>query len=145
MAETLVSPGWEIAQDLSQSSPIISLPALAPITECLKVICPSGGRLLIASMTARVIDAGSDQINFSCLRNGMSIAPGFTAISGTIFDFTSAFAINQDVGPGEIVIYASNAAGGIIRVNVTLQCFLLRRKVDEKSTMHPRYTYPERY
>jgi len=139
--------GWEQAEDISQSSGIISLAANSVLTECLKIIIPSGARLFIESLTARVIDAGSDSVVFYCLRNGMSVAPGLTAINGTLFDFIGPFLIQRDVGPGETTIYADNAAGGIIRVNVSLQCFLLRMIQDENNpgAKSLRYAYRERY
>jgi hypothetical protein len=144
--QTIISPGWEIAEDLSQSSGIISLLTATKLNPCLTVKCAAGARLYVESLTARVIDAGSDQITFYCLRNGMSIAPGLTAINGTLFDFTGPFLIQRDVPPGDIVVYADNAGGGTIRVNVSLQIFLLRLIQDSKNQgQHPRYAYAERY
>lgn len=144
--QTIISPGWEIAEDLSQSSGIISLATVTKLNVCLTIKCPSGARLYVESLTARVIDAGSDQVTFYCLRNGMSIAPGLTAINGTLFDFTGPFLIQRDVSPGDITVYADNGGGGTIRVNVSLQCFLLRLVHDSKTQgQNPRYAYPERY
>lgn len=144
--QTIILPGWEIAEDLSQSSGMVSLPASSLLNSVFTIKCPSGARIYVESLTARVIDAGSDQVTFYCLRNGMSIAPGLTAINGTLFDFTGPFLIKRDVGPGDITVYADNAGGGIIRVNISLQCFLLRMIFDtKKQGQHPRYAYAERY
>lgn len=146
MQHTIILPGWEIAEDISQASGIISLPTVTKLNVCLTVKCPNGARLYIESVTNRVIDAGSDQITFYCLRNGMSIAPGLTAINGTYFDFTGPFLIKRDVGPGDITIYADNAGAGAIRVLSSLQCFLMRMVRDAKNQPpNPRYAYAERY
>jgi hypothetical protein len=144
--QTIISPGWEISEDLSQPSGIVLLSATSKLTVLMNIVCPSGARLYIEALTARVIDAGSDLVTFYCLRNGMTIAPGYTAINGTLFDFIGPFVIQRDVGPGNITVYADNASAGAIRVTVSLQCFLLRMIQDSKNQgPHPRYAYTERY
>ncbi len=140
MQANLFMPGWEIAEDLSQSSGIITLAGNA-VTEVLSITIPSGGRAFIESFNARVLDAGSDQVTFSCLLNGMSIAPGYTEIQGALFDYTNAFLLGKETGPGKLVIRGTNTSAGNIRVIGSAAVFLLREiKKEENMT---RYVYLE--
>ena len=137
-----VMPGWEIAEDLSRASAIVSLVA-GTTTDILTIEVPSGGRFYIEALTARVIDAGSDQVSFSVLRNGMSIALGYTDIPATLFDYTAQFPISRDTPPGQIVVKGNNNAAGIIRVNVALKCYLLRETRKAGNPLRFSYEFSE--
>ena len=142
--QTIVTPGWEIAEDISISSGVFSLPLSSTNNQIMKVVVPIGARAYIESLTARVVDAGSDQVTFFVLRNGMSIAPGFTSIPGVLFDFTQSFALDRDTPPGDIIVFGNNTAAGAIRVVAALKIFLLRRADNvERKGLHQRYTYGE--
>lgn len=137
MDKNIFPPGWELAEDISQASTITTLTAGGTV-DILTIKVPSGARLFIEGLTARVIDAGSDQITFQVLRNGMSVAPGLTAIPGVLFDYTGLFTIQRDVGPGDVIVQGVNSAAASIRAVASLKCYLLRQAARENTT---RYVY----
>lgn len=117
--------GWEIAEDRSESSSIVSLTALVT-TEALSILIPSGARLYLESISGRVVDAGSDQVSFLTRLNGQPIIRGLDSIQAVLFDYTNDFSVKQDIGPGLLVISGKNDSAGPIRVVVSVKCFLLR-------------------
>lgn len=98
--------------------------AQSPITLCnagqgytttylslVKRTIPAGARFVLTGLSARVLDAGSNDIYFSVLRNGMVIDQGLTDIPGTVFDFTQRMDFQFDLAPGDIEIIARNISG----------------------------------
>lgn len=140
--QTIVMPGWEIAEDLSQASAIITLTGNTTI-DMLAINVPSGGRFFVESLSARVIDAGSDQITFSLTRNGMALNIGLTDLPAVLFDYTAQFPIQRDTPPGRIVITGKNSNAGDIRAVASIKCYLLREKNKAQDTLRNIYEQSE--
>lgn len=108
--------GYEIADEFSRSGVITSVPAGAGVGIIAPTILatrnpPSGALLYIVELSARVVDAGSDQIFISLQRNGMFPFQAFFKIPGVQFDYTTKLTLDVSFTPALIEIVAHNISG----------------------------------
>jgi len=91
---------------------------------------PSGTTFLLRTITAKVIDIGSEQITFAVRRNGAYPSQSLTNLSGVLFDDTKTIEVDEEFAPGMMEIVASNKSGttepnAIIATSATCQASLI--------------------